>query len=70
MITVETKYLPPSEASLPALALQITSLVGSYMLWIGTTDPDAGPDAAAQAPLRGSLARDWACAMPALTVST
>ncbi|KZP18726.1 hypothetical protein FIBSPDRAFT_791626 [Athelia psychrophila] len=67
MITVETKYLPPSEPSLPALALQITSLVGSYMLWIGTTDPAAGPDAAAQAPLHGSLARDWACAMPALT---
>lgn len=66
MITVETKYLGSGEASLPALAMQITSLVDSYMLWIGITD--ASPEDVSHAPLQGCLARDWACAMPPFAV--
>jgi hypothetical protein len=65
-ISIETKYLPSTDASLPALALQVTRLVDSYMLWIGTTD--AAPEDASKAPLQGNLARDWACAMPAIIV--
>lgn len=65
-ISVKTKYLPSSEQSLPALALQVTRLVNSYMLWIGTTD--VSPEDISKAPLQGSLARDWACAMAPSTV--
>jgi len=65
-ISIETKYLPSSESSLPALVLQVTRLVDSYMLWIGPTD--AAPEDVSKAPLLGNLARDWACAMPAITV--
>ena len=55
-------YLPASDSSLPALALQILRMVDSYMLWIGTTDVSA--EDVSRAPLQGNLARDWACAMP------
>ncbi|OBZ67160.1 hypothetical protein A0H81_12812 [Grifola frondosa] len=61
-IHVDIKYIPPSEPSLPALAVQITQLVGSYMLWVGTTDSE---EELANAPVQGCLSRDWACAMPA-----
>ncbi|KAF7792345.1 hypothetical protein EIP86_003381 [Pleurotus ostreatoroseus] len=61
-IHVETKYIAPADSTLPALALQATHLVNSYMIWIGCTDV---PEESVQlAPLRGSLAKDWACAMP------
>ncbi|EPQ57310.1 hypothetical protein GLOTRDRAFT_58578 [Gloeophyllum trabeum ATCC 11539] len=64
-IHVETKYVPPSDSTLPALALQVTRLVGSYMLWVGTTE---GPSEEVDtAPLHGSLAKDWACAMPPIS---
>ncbi|KAI0697239.1 hypothetical protein BC835DRAFT_1270564 [Cytidiella melzeri] len=61
-IQVHTKYIPTSERALPALALQITQLVGSYMVWIGTTGESA--ENVETALLQGSLLRDWACAMP------
>lgn len=61
-IHVETKYLPPDQPHLPALSLQVTQLVSSYMVWIGATEESA--ENANLAPLRGFLLRDWACAMP------
>ncbi|KAF8070607.1 hypothetical protein FPV67DRAFT_1561372 [Lyophyllum atratum] len=61
-ISVDTKYLAPSDPSLPALALQVTRLVDSYMLWIGTTDRSA--EDVYEAATQGSLCKDWACAMP------
>lgn len=65
-IKVETKVIHSVEPSLPALALQITTMVDSYMLWIGTTD--TSPEDVPKAPLQGNLARDWACAMPPTSV--
>ncbi|KAI0823755.1 hypothetical protein BC628DRAFT_1383201 [Trametes gibbosa] len=61
-IQVDTQYFPSAEHALPALAVQTTRLVDSYMLWVGTTDVE--PDQVGTAPLQGSLAKDWACAMP------
>ncbi|GJE95494.1 PAC4 domain-containing protein [Phanerochaete sordida] len=52
-VSVHARFVPPAEPSLPPLALQVTRLVGSYML----------------APLRGSLTRDWTCAMPPTSIS-
>ncbi len=66
MITQEIKYFAPSDANLPALVLQITRLVGSYMLWIGTTDVQ--PENAEAAVSRGRLCQDWACSMPPTSV--
>ncbi|KAI0747359.1 hypothetical protein BC629DRAFT_1560530 [Irpex lacteus] len=66
-IRVHTKYIPPSERTLPALALQITELVGSYMVWVGTTDEPA--EKVEIAPSQGSLLRDWACAMPPMNAT-
>lgn len=60
---METKYISPSDSSLPAVALQITRMVDSYMLWVGTTENMA--EDVAKAPMQGNLCRDWACAMPA-----
>ncbi|EIM81218.1 uncharacterized protein STEHIDRAFT_42849, partial [Stereum hirsutum FP-91666 SS1] len=53
--------------SLPTLALQVTSLVNSYMLWIGTTRGEESKKAE-EAVMGGCVARDWACAMPPLGV--
>ncbi|KDQ57797.1 hypothetical protein JAAARDRAFT_35487 [Jaapia argillacea MUCL 33604] len=63
-IRVQTRYFPPSDSAIPALALQVTHLVDSYMLWIGTTEMEA--ENVDKAPLAGALGRDWACAMPAI----
>ena len=60
---VETRYVPSSEPALPALAVQTTRLVDTYMLWVGTTDLEQ--EAVGNAPLQGCLSKDWACAMPA-----
>ncbi|KAI0093030.1 hypothetical protein BDY19DRAFT_989714 [Irpex rosettiformis] len=65
-IQVYTKYVPPSERTLPALALQITQLVGSYMVWVGITDEPA--EKVDIAPSQGFLLKDWACAMPPTSV--
>ena len=62
-IHVETRYVPSSEPALPALAVQTTRLVDTYMLWVGTTDLEQ--EAVGNAPLQGYLSKDWACAMPA-----
>lgn len=66
-IRVKTRHVPPFDSSLPALAVQVTQLVDSYMLWVGTTDESAGD--VEKAPLQGYLSKDWACAMPARDVS-
>ncbi|EPT04998.1 hypothetical protein FOMPIDRAFT_1021721 [Fomitopsis schrenkii] len=68
IIMAETKFVPPSDPTLPALALQVTRLLDSYMLWIGTTEESAGD--VQNAPVQGHLARDWACAMPASKLIT
>ena len=65
-IQLETKYIAPADPSLPALVLQYTHLVNSCMIWVGTTDEPE--ENAHLAPMQGSLVRDWACAMPPLTV--
>ncbi|KAI0048261.1 hypothetical protein FA95DRAFT_1491159 [Auriscalpium vulgare] len=61
-IRVETRYVSPAGQFLPALVLQATVLVDSYMLWIGATNESE--ENAKVTPLQGTLARDWACAMP------
>ncbi|KZT72120.1 hypothetical protein DAEQUDRAFT_749560 [Daedalea quercina L-15889] len=61
-IAVETRFVPPSDPTLPPLAIQVTQLLESYMLWVGTTE-DAVEEVR-NAPFKGHLARDWACAMP------
>lgn len=66
MIDSEVRYFPPAGDSMPALVLQVTRLVNSYMLWIGATDER--PESASMAVLKGNLCRDWACAMPATSV--
>ncbi|OJA20108.1 hypothetical protein AZE42_07973 [Rhizopogon vesiculosus] len=63
LISVSSNYIAPSDPSLPALALQITSLVDSYMIWVGATNQP--PESVQNAARSGSLCRDWACAMPA-----
>lgn len=65
-IRVEVRHVPSADMGLPPLAVQVTKLVGSYMLWVGVSD--GGPEDVEQAPLKGNLARDWACAMPAINV--
>jgi proteasome assembly chaperone 4 len=61
-IRVETKYFPSSGASSPALALQVTCLEDSYMLWIGVTEE--AEENASEAILQGHLGKDWAVSMP------
>ncbi len=61
-ISVETKYFPSSGASSPALALQVTRLVDSYMLWIGVTEELE--ENASRAILHGHLGKDWGVSMP------
>ncbi|THV02422.1 hypothetical protein K435DRAFT_775610 [Dendrothele bispora CBS 962.96] len=65
MVSVETRYIAPSDPSLPAFALRITRLVDSYMIWIGTTEYP--PDNIEKATEQGRLCKDWACGMPPQT---
>jgi proteasome assembly chaperone 4 len=65
-ISVETRFIPSADSSLPSLALQVSCLVDSYMIWIGTTE--CVPEDVHKAASQGSLTRDWACAMPPVTV--
>ena len=62
MIQVKTSFIAPAEPTLPALAVQITRLVDSYMVWVGVT-AETG-ETVGDAPRSGALCRDWACAMP------
>ncbi|KAA1474209.1 hypothetical protein DENSPDRAFT_781510 [Dentipellis sp. KUC8613] len=61
-IQVTTHHVPPTAPSEPAFVIQVTHLVGSYMLWIGTAERSGA--SAEQIMRSGHLARDWACAMP------
>lgn len=63
-VHVETRFQPPQEEGIPAIALQITCLVNSYMLWAGAT----GEEDAESAVTAGRLVADWACAMPPISV--
>ncbi|KAF9010539.1 hypothetical protein BDQ17DRAFT_1387772 [Cyathus striatus] len=64
-ISVKTEYVPSSNPSLPALTIQVTKLVDSYMVWVGVAE--GGPEGMQMSVLRGNLCKDWACAMPAKT---
>lgn len=66
MISTETRHFPPLEDAYPALAIRVTSLINSYMVWIGTTARQ--PQDIEKAPSEGFLCRDWACSMPPLSV--
>ena len=65
-IGISSHYVPPFNSSSPALAFQVTSLVDSYMIWVGVTD--GRPEDVQSAASRGTLTQDWACAMPSLNV--
>lgn len=67
-ISVRTEYIASAEAGMPGLAVQITRLVDSYMVWVGSTDETA--ETVENAPRSGSLCKDWACAMPPAAGST
>lgn len=59
---------------IPGIIIQITELVRSYMIWVGTTDGDVASTTDSETLERivadqGSLAKDWACAMPPIAVS-
>lgn len=60
-ISTVTKYLPPGDPTMPGLALQITQLVDSYMIWVGVAESSEGVE---RASVEGKLCQDWACAMP------
>lgn len=62
-ITVQATIISSTEPSQPNIAIQVTCLVDSYMIWAGTTDA-ADNDMARLLPAQGTLCRDWACAMP------
>ncbi|EKM54417.1 uncharacterized protein PHACADRAFT_97648 [Phanerochaete carnosa HHB-10118-sp] len=66
-VSVHARFVPPADPSLPPLALQVTQLVGSYMIWVGSTEETA--ENVQLAPLRGALTRDWTCAMPPTSAS-
>ncbi|TFK44373.1 hypothetical protein BDQ12DRAFT_672867 [Crucibulum laeve] len=68
VISVNTQHLVSANHSLPSLALQVTKLVDSYMLWIGIAE--GSPDDAETSVFQGSLCKDWACAMPPKTPGT
>ncbi|KAG8918548.1 hypothetical protein FRC01_001800 [Tulasnella sp. 417] len=57
-IVVHVHYYPPFESfpSAPALVVQVTELVGSYMIWAGTCDEIPGAESE-QAPWGGSQQR-------------
>lgn len=61
MITVTSHYVVPLDATGPGLAIQLTKLVDSYMVWVGVTENS--PEQVHRAPAAGNLAKDWACAM-------
>ncbi|EAU91029.1 hypothetical protein CC1G_03197 [Coprinopsis cinerea okayama7 len=61
-VSVSTIFLESRKPTLPSLVLQVTRLVGSYMLWIGVHDGTA--ESKEQAVKQGSLCKDWAVAMP------
>lgn len=63
-IKVSSHYIPPVNSSSPALAIQVTSLVDSYMIWAGIAEGNA--EDVHSAASQGRLTQEWACAMPSL----
>ncbi|PPR05862.1 hypothetical protein CVT26_010142 [Gymnopilus dilepis] len=61
---VHVKVLTPSDPSLPPLVLQVTQMVDTYMLWVGTAENQTEIGNGERVVLGGNLCRDWACAMP------
>ncbi|KAF9049313.1 hypothetical protein BDZ89DRAFT_1057666 [Hymenopellis radicata] len=59
MISVTTKSTSTPDGAAKLVA-QITQLVDSYMIWIGSAEPSSDDQAAIQG---GRLCTDWACAM-------
>lgn len=55
---METKYVGPSDGSETGLVVQITKMMDSYMVWVGSTRKE-------NETVEGRLCRDWAYAMPA-----
>lgn len=70
MIETQLRYFQPQDDASPALVVQVTRLVDSYMLWVGPSSARSAEDVEAvnATPQNGSLCRDWACAMPPLSV--
>ena len=68
-----TSYAFEPTPAAPCIILQITVLVNSYMIWVGSADSDLSladrEVIEQQVALNGRLASDWACAMPPLGVS-
>jgi proteasome assembly chaperone 4 len=60
-ISVSTAFLESRKPTLPSLALQVTTLVDSYMLWVGVCDGSA--ESKERAIIQGNLCKDWAVAM-------
>ncbi|KZS93920.1 hypothetical protein SISNIDRAFT_484886 [Sistotremastrum niveocremeum HHB9708] len=62
-MSVSTRYIAaPPDSSLPALVIQLTTLVDSCMIWIGITQE--AEEMAEKVVESGRLGSDWACAMP------
>lgn len=64
-ILVPQTFAFESTSFSPAIILQVTALIKSYMIWIGTAE--SSEDASAiegVVAAQGNLAKDWACAMP------
>ncbi|VDC06948.1 unnamed protein product [Peniophora sp. CBMAI 1063] len=59
-VNIETRFQPSQGDGIPAIAVQVTCLVNSYMIWAGAT----GEEDATSAVKAGRLVADWACAMP------
>lgn len=56
------RFIESTDPSIPHLAIQLTHMLDSYMIWVGTTTlPEHDVK---YAPVQGSLCKDWSCAMP------
>ncbi|KAF8904455.1 hypothetical protein CPB84DRAFT_1814449 [Gymnopilus junonius] len=60
---VAVKVIATNDPSLPSLVLQVTQMVDTYMLWVGTAE-NTEIGNGEKVVLGGNLCRDWACAMP------
>jgi len=67
MVKTVTRYFPANEIGLPAVVVQVTCWIGSYMIWAGTTDEAIDEQDTTRITglvEQGRLGQDWACAMP------
>jgi proteasome assembly chaperone 4 len=61
-IPIHRQFVTPQDPSLSPIAIQITCLDGSYLVWAGAADARAAElDEMTEL---GHLCKDWACAMP------